>query len=76
MPTTRYTVYAHSPSTNQTVRRFDLTDSDNYTESEANQHAEWFARLQNTNAYMNTRDWVGQVKLEDHGIDTLPGYIG
>jgi len=76
MPTTRYTVYAHSPSTNQTVRRFDLADSDNYTESQANEHADWFARLQNTNACMNTRDWVGQVRLEAHGIDTLPGYLG
>jgi len=75
MSTSRYTVYAHSPSTNQTVRRFDLTDSDNYTESQANEHADWFARLQNTNAYMNTRDWQPLVILEAHGIDTLPGYI-
>jgi len=76
MPTSRYTVYAHSPSTNQTVRRFDLTDAGNYSESEAHEHAEWFAHLQNTNRYMNTADWVGQVVLEQHGIDTIPGYQG
>ena len=76
MSTTRYTVYAYSPTLNQQVRRFDLTELDNYTQEQAEQHAYFFAQLQNTNQYMNTQDWQPQVVLEAHGIDTLPGYIG
>jgi len=77
MATQRYTVYAFSPRLNQRVRQFNLAHiNDNITLEQANQDADYFARLQNTNNYMHTNDWQAEVVLESHGIDTLPGFIG
>jgi hypothetical protein len=76
MSTSRYTVYAFSPTLNQQIRRFDLTESGDYTLEQANEHAEWFALLNNKNRYLQTEDWQPLVQLEQHGIDTIPGYQG
>jgi hypothetical protein len=77
MPTTRYTVYARSESLNQRVRVFDLEHVDReLTLEQAEQAAKYFALKQRQDRYMNASDWQPLVELEQHGIDTLPGYIG
>ena len=70
-----YAVYAYSPSLNQQVRRFDLANINTIiTEQQAEQDAHYFAELQNTNRYLHAQDWQPCVQLEEHGIDTLPGW--
>jgi len=77
MSVEKYVVYAFSPSLNQMVRRFDLANLDqSISEQQAQQDADNFAELQNTNQYMMTTDWQGLVRSEQLGIDTLPGYLG
>ena len=68
-----YTVYARSSSTGQQVRRFDLTNitSDGVTLAQAEQDAQFFAELQNTNAYLNARDWQPVVLDEALGEHTF-----
>jgi hypothetical protein len=58
----QYTVEAHSPSLNQTLRQLDLT-TDNMVGDPllAQQLAEAFANLQNTRQHMQARDWVAVV---------------
>jgi len=76
MSTQNYAVYAYSPSLHQQVRRFDLANVNTIiTEQQAHQDAHYFALLQNTNQYLNTQDWQPRVQFEEHGIDTLPGWI-
>ena len=76
MSTQIYAVYAFSPSLNQQVRRFDLANINQViTEQQAEQDAEFFAQLNNTNQYLNVTDWQARVQLELHGIDTMPGWI-
>lgn len=76
MSTQNYAVYAFSPSLNQQVRRFDLANINQViTEQQAEQDAEFFAQLNNTNQYLNVTDWQARVQLELHGIDTMPGWI-
>ena len=76
MATHNWVVYALSPTLNQKVRKFDLTElNKNLTETEARQHASFFAQLQNTNKYLHVTDWCAHVEYEQHGIDTLDGYI-
>ena len=76
MATSRYTVYAYSPSLNQRIRMFDLAHINaQLTKEQADKDAEFFALKQRTDRYMHAEDWQGQVSLEEHGIDTLPGYI-
>jgi len=68
-----YTVYARSQSIGQQVRRFDLTNirSEGVTLAQAQQAAEFFAHLQNTNAYLNARDWQPVVLDEQLGEHTF-----
>jgi len=74
---TAYEIWAHSPSLNQQIRRFDLTDMKPIlNEQQAKQDADNFAELQNINRFLHATDWIGQVVLNQHGIDTIPGYIG
>lgn len=70
------TIWAHSPASNEWVRQFDLADiKAELTEAQAQQAADSFAYLCNTNQRNNQTDWVGIVKTEQVGIETLPGYI-
>ena len=68
-----YTVYATSQSIGQQVRRFDLTNiaSTGITLAQAQQAAEFFAQLQNTNGYLNARDWQPLVRDEQLGEHTF-----
>jgi hypothetical protein len=68
-----YTVYARSSSTGQQVRRFDLTNttSDGVTLAQAEQDAQFFAHLQNTNRYLNATDWQPVVLDEALGEHTF-----
>ena len=48
-----WAIYAWSPSTNQRVRQFRLADvTTNYTQQQAQQHADAFAGIQNRDQYM------------------------
>ena len=73
----RYTVYAYSPTLNQSVRRFDLSNvtNDDITYEQAMTDATNFAQLQNTNQYMKTTDWLAQVQEESLGYDTIPNFL-
>jgi len=73
-----YTVLAYSPSLNQTIRQIDLTNviDTTSTQAQAQMVAEQFARLQNSRFHMQACDWCAQVKLEEVGISTVPGYRG
>jgi hypothetical protein len=71
-----YTVQAHSPSLNQTIRQIDLTNvvDTTSTQAQAQSVAEQFARLQNTRFHMQACDWQPVVRLEEVGVATMPGY--
>jgi hypothetical protein len=44
------------------------------TQAQAQMVAEAFARLQNSRFHMAVCDWQAQVKLEEVGVHTMPGY--
>jgi sugar phosphate isomerase/epimerase len=71
-----YTVSAYSPTLNQTIRQFDLTNviDTTSTQAQAQMVAEQFANLQNSNFHMHVCDWRAQVQLEEVGVHTMPGY--
>lgn len=70
-----YTVWAHSPSLNQTLRQINLHDiAGPKNQREAEQAANAFAHIQNTNKHLNATDWQALVKQEELGIQTLPQY--
>jgi hypothetical protein len=76
MSTQRYVVYAYSPSLNQQVRQLNLAHlMDTPSKEQATQDAHYFAELQRTNKYLHATDWQPRVQFEEHGIDTLPGWI-
>jgi hypothetical protein len=73
-----YTVYAYSPSLNQTLRQFNLdggVNNPHLTEEQANQWATGFAAQLNQQTNMGATDWQAVVKYEELGIQTLPGYL-
>jgi hypothetical protein len=70
-----WVVYAVSRSIEQRVRKFDLANMNQVLDqATAQQHAENFAALQNTNQYMHVSDWQAHIEYESHGEDTIPGY--
>ena len=76
MSTQCYAVYAYSPTLHQEVRRVDLAQiGQTNTEESARQDAEFFAQLQNSQQALMTTDWQPLVKLEEHGYDTIPGFL-
>ena len=76
MSTQRYTVYAYSPSLNQQVRQLNLSNLlATPTQAQAEQDAHYFALLKNQEHYLHASDWQARVQLEEHGIDTMPGWI-
>jgi len=74
---TIFTVEAYSPSLNQTVRLFDLTNivDETLTLEAANLAAQRFASLQSSNFYMHACDWQPVVKQQEVGIQTVDGYL-
>lgn len=76
MSTQCYAVYAYSPQLHQEVRRIDLAQvGQTNTEESARQDAEFFAQLQNSQQALMATDWQPRVKLEEHGYDTIPGFL-
>jgi hypothetical protein len=79
MATTEYTIYAYSPSTNQEVREFNLqtpqTNPGAQNHKYSQQIAEAFAYRLNQQSYLKANDWVGRVKQEQLGFDTIPNYL-
>ena len=74
---TGYTILAYSPSLNQTVRQFDLSDLNLVQDAGlAQQLADSFAELQNRDAKMSVADWQGRVELTQVGIETWPSFNG
>jgi hypothetical protein len=70
------TIWAHSPSLNEWHRQFDLANiRQELTMDQAQQHADMFAHIYNRDARSRVTDWVGVVKIESVGIETIPGYI-
>jgi hypothetical protein len=70
----QYTVWAKSPSTQQEVREFNLSNLQNipYTDQNAAaQAAATFARRMNEQRYLHTVDWEAWVKYEELGIQTF-----
>lgn len=73
---TGYTIYVYSQQLNETHRWFDLANTQP-TDNErlANMQAESAAQTFNQQQKGNATDWVGIVKLENVGIETLDGYL-
>ena len=70
------TVWAWSPSTNEWQRQFNLANvNEQLTQAQAQQMADGFAGILNRDKKLHLTDWQGVVKLEEVGIQTIPGYI-
>jgi hypothetical protein len=55
---------------------FNLAHIDqDITQEQALQDARAFAELKNKEQYLHTSDWQALVELEQHGIDTIPGFL-
>ena len=68
----QYTIWAHSPRLNQSLRWFNLQDMTPVTDPNLAQRlADSHAQVLNAQAKMNTTDWVGQARYEDLGMDTF-----
>lgn len=70
---TSYTIWAYSPSLNQSQRQFDLANihMDIVDPKLAQRDADAFASICNRDRKLNASDWQGQIKLENLGIDTF-----
>lgn len=79
MATTEYTIYAYSAKANQEVREFNLqttqTNPGANNKIYSQQIAEAFAYRLNQQGYLKQTDWVGRVKQERLGFETIPGYL-
>lgn len=75
----QWVIEAYSPSLNQTVREFQLS---NLTvqlvpdQQHAQQAATTFANRLNSTLHMRAGDWQPRATYQDLGIHTIPGYIG
>jgi hypothetical protein len=72
-----YVIQAYSPSTNQTIREFNLEMNNPSIKNkiEANQIASAFAYRLNKQKYLQATDWTPRVEFQQLGIETIPGYI-
>ena len=72
-----YTIWAHSPLTNHTERLLDLANINTalMDATLAQRMADSFADNNNRIQKENATDWVGVIKLEEVGIQTLNGYL-
>jgi hypothetical protein len=70
-------IEAHSRSTNQTLRWFDLSTNNMITDPGlASRLAASHAQVLNQERKLNAQDWVGQTRTEEVGIHTITGYVG
>ena len=73
---TGYTIWAYSPSTHIEQRWFNLHDLELcQSESYAQQLADGFAYVCNRDGKNQTNDWVGVIKLEQVGVETLTNFM-
>jgi hypothetical protein len=71
-----YTVYIKSTQLNEEHRVFDLASMEPMQDPMLAQNwANAQAQLANTQQKNGQADWVGIVKYEQVGIETIPGYI-
>jgi hypothetical protein len=72
-----YTIWAYSPSLNESHRQFDLANINTalLDPIKAQQLADAHAHQYNQQRKQHKTDWVGQIKLETVGVTTIPGYI-
>ena len=71
----KYTIWAYSPSQHQTQHQINLDAMPaDVTEAQAKQRADAFAMTLNNQQHLTATDWEGQVKLEEVGYHTMPGY--
>jgi hypothetical protein len=71
-----YTIWAYSPSLNEQHRLLDLANTQPIEDQLlAQRHADSFAAQYNYNQKQHATDWVGVIKLEQVGIQTIPGYL-
>jgi hypothetical protein len=72
----KWTIWAHSPATNQTLNQVNLeTANVELTETTAQQWADAFAEQCNQAGRLQAQDWRGHVKYELTGVESLPEYL-
>ena len=73
---TSYTIWAYSKSLNTSQRQLNLANLhvDLSDERLAQRDADAFASICNRDRKLNATDWVGKIKLENLGVETLPNY--
>lgn len=70
-----YTIWAYSPSLNIEHRLLELSNlTPIQSQTEAQLRANIFAETYNRNKKQHAEDWVGRIKYEQTGLETLPGY--
>ena len=72
-----YTIWAYSKSANERVREMELTGTgikNIRNKQQAQQRADGFAARMKK--MRKEQDWVGEIKWERMGIETVPGYLG
>lgn len=75
MTTYKWTVWAHSPQTNQTLNQVNLETSNvELNEATAQLWADAFAEQCNQQARLQATDWRGHAKYEQTGVESLPTY--
>lgn len=73
---TGYTIWAYSPSLNEEHRQFDLANMQlEQDQRRAQQAADALAGIFNRDRKQHADDWIGRVKLESVGVETLPNYL-
>jgi hypothetical protein len=73
---TGYTVWAYSPSLNEEHRQFDLANMQlEQDERRAQQAADAFAGIYRRDKKQHATDWIGRIKHEQTGIETLSTYL-
>ena len=71
----KYTIWAWSNSQQQSIHQINLDAMPpDLTEQQAKQRADAFAMTLNNQQHLTATDWTGEVKLEEVGYHTMPGY--
>ena len=69
---TRYRIYAYSPTHNQKQQSMDLINNSLLeNQSYAQQHAEAFAARLNGQFFMHSCDWVGSIEAYQHQTNAV-----
>lgn len=71
----KYTIWAWSNSQQQRMHQINLDAMPaDATLTQAQLRADAFAMTLNNQQHLTATDWCGEVKLEDVGYHTMPGY--